>query len=199
MEARSVTHSRNQRRTRPSRRLGLPKGYRNRRRVVAGGVVALLGGGVASAALLIGNTNAPPQVFHAQAPQVEKVEKTVPLPDEAKQVAIRFVRTAVARENLAEGWELSGPALRGGLTKAQWMTGNNPVVPYPISQLEIAPYKVDYSYADSALLELALLPRKDAGVKAQVFFLRLEKIRDAGGEHWVVNNWVPRAAAVTPR
>jgi hypothetical protein len=182
-----------------TRRIGLPQGYRNRRRLALGGILALLGGGIAAAVLLIGNTNAPPQVFHDEPAQVTPVQKKVPLSDEAKHVAMRFVQTAVARKNLAEGWLLSGPVLRGGLSRKEWLTGNNPVVPYPIDELDVAPYKVDYSYADSALLELALLPKKNAGVRAQVFFLRLEKIRDAGGEHWVVNNWVPRASAVTPR
>ena len=57
---------------------------------------------------------------------------------------------------------LVGPNLRGGLTRAQWVTGNNPVVPYPIEKLDVAPYKVDASYTRSALIEVALLPRRNA-------------------------------------
>ena len=32
-----------------------------------------------------------------------------PFADEARQVAVRFVQTAVARKNLDEAWELVGP------------------------------------------------------------------------------------------
>ena len=91
------------------------------------------------------------------------MQKKAPLPNEARKVAIRFIQTAVARENLEEAWELVGPNLRGGLTRAEWITGDNPVVPYPLDQLDVAPYKVDESFADSALLEVALLPRGRRG------------------------------------
>ena len=114
-------------------------------------------------------------------------------------MAIRFVQTAVARKNLDEAWTLSGPNLRGGLTRAEFLTGNNPVVPYPIDELDVAPYKIDYSYVDQALIEVALLPRKGAHIRGQVFYLRLEKVGKGPSAHWVVNNWVPRASAVVPR
>ena len=122
-----------------------------------------------------------------------------PLPDEARRVAIRFIQTAVARKNLEEAWLLVGPNLRGGLTRKEWITGANPVVPYPIDELEVAPYKVDASYTKSALLEVALLPRKGSGVRAQVFFLELKKVGANATARWIVDNWVPRASPVVPR
>ena len=81
----------------------------------------------------------------------------------------------------------------------EWLTGNNPVVPYPIDKLDVAPYKVDESYETSALIEVALLPREGSGVRAQVFFLGLEKVGTGAKARWVVDNWVPRASAVVPR
>ena len=128
----------------------------------------------------------------------EKLVKA-PLSDEARKVAVRFIQTAVAREHLDEAWSLVGPNLRGGLTRAEWLTGENPVVPYPIDELEVAPYKIDGSYTKSAILEVALVPRKNAGVRAQVFFLELRKVGKAGTSRWVVDNWVPRASTVVPR
>ena len=92
----------------------------------------------------------------------------------------------------------SGPNLRGGLTREEWITGSNPVVPYPIDELEVAPYKVDASYTKSALLEVALLP-KGSGVRAQVFFLELKKVGTNANARWVVDNWVPRASPIVPR
>jgi len=145
------------------------------------------------------NRSAPPEHLSNVPAQHVPTPVKAKLSPEARHVAIRFVQTAVAREHLDEAWELVGPALRGGLTKEAWMTGNNPIVPYPIDKLAVAPYKIDYSYTDSALLEIALLPKKNSGVRGQIFFLELEKVGTGKNAHWVVNNWVPRAAAVIPR
>ena len=72
-------------------------------------------------------------------------------------------------------------------------------MPYPIDKLDVAPYKVDESFETSALLEVALLPRKGAGVRAQIFFLELKRLGTGKDARWVVDNWVPRASAVVPR
>lgn len=163
----------------------------------------LLGVGVLAGAALVfalaPDTDAPRQQFSSVPAQVPERQVKAPLPQEARRVAVRFIQTAVARVNLEEAWTLVGPNLRGGLSRKEWLTGNNPVVPYPIDQLEVAPYKVDESYERSALIEVALLPRKGAGVRAQVFFLGLVKVGSGKNARWVVDNWVPRAAAVTPR
>ena len=145
------------------------------------------------------NKNAPPEHFSAAPAQQAEQLVEAPLAQDARQVAVRFIQTAVARENLDEAWTLVGPNLRGGLSKKRWTTGENPVVPYPVGKLDVAPYKVDASYTRSALLEVALLPRKGSGVRAQVFFLELRKLGSGPASRWVVDNWVPRASAVVPR
>ena len=163
----------------------------------------LAGGSVCAAVILLlvlGSDTDPPKERFSDVPAVEtKREIEAPLPHEARRVAVRFIQTAVARENLEEAWTLVGPNLRGGLTRREWLTGNNPVVPFPIDKLEVAPYKVDESYETSALIEVALLPREGSGVRAQVFFLGLKKVGSGSRARWVVDNWVPRASAVVPR
>jgi hypothetical protein len=151
-------------------------------------------------ALALGpDTDAPAQRFETVPAQAPETLVKVPLHADARRVAVRFIQTAVARKNLEEAWMLVGPNLRGGLTRKRWITGANPVVPYPIDELEVAPYKVDESYSTRALLEVALLPRKGAGVRAQVFFLELKKLGTGDDTRWVVDNWVPRGSAVIPR
>ncbi|MFN8224035.1 MAG: hypothetical protein U0R50_12405 [Gaiellales bacterium] len=145
------------------------------------------------------NRDAAPEKFTNEPVQIVKQEAKAPFSPEARQVAMRFVQTAVARQSLEEAWELSGPTVRGGLTRKQWLTGNIPVVPYPLEKLEVAPFKVDASYKSSALIEIALLPRKNAGIRAQIFFMELKKVGKGKSAHWVVDNWVPRGGAVTPR
>lgn len=131
------------------------------------------------------------------------VEKKVPLVPEARRVAGRFILTAVARRNLGESYDLVGPQLKGGLTRAQWLKGEIPVVPYPVNLVHLTPMKVDYSYKDHALLEVALLPKagtkvNGAKLKPQLFYLELQAFGKGQGRHWLVTSWVPRGAPHIP-
>jgi hypothetical protein len=172
---------------------------RLRRRLAWGGIGIAALVGLVLVLVLGPNKNAPVDHFSSTPAQVAEPQVKAPLTQEARRVAIRFIQTAVARENLEEAWSLVGPNLRGGLTRERWITGANPVVPYPIDELDVAPYKVDESFETSALLEVALLPRKGSGVRAQIFFLQLRRIGTGTKARWVVDNWVPRASAVVPR
>ena len=172
---------------------------RTRRRVAIAGVAALVPVAAALLLVLAPNKNPPPERISTVPAQEPEPRVKAPLTDEARRVAMRFIQTAVAREHLEEAWTLVGPNLRGGMTKERWISGANPVVPYPIDKLDVAPYKVDESFETSALLEVALLPRKGAGVRAQIFFLELKRLGTGEDARWVVDNWVPRASAVVPR
>jgi hypothetical protein len=164
-----------------------------------GGLV-LLAGIIAAIVHFAPNRNPAPQVLSKTPPKAPVKEKSVPIEAAARVVAADFVRTAVARTDLAAAWKISGPNIRAGLTRAEWMRGNIPVVPYPIKSLELAPFKIDYSYRDDALLEIALLPKESAKIKPQIFFLELKRIAGPSGtRHWVVDDWVPRSSALVPR
>jgi hypothetical protein len=109
-------------------------GYRKRRRLRWGAIaVAVLGALVGLLALLPNRNPAPEQFSNTPAARVKTPTKA-PLSPEARHVAVRFVQTAVARHDLGEGWLLSGPHIRGGLTRAEFVTGNNGVIPYPVGQ-----------------------------------------------------------------
>jgi len=164
-----------------------------------GGLV-LLTGIIAAIVHFAPNRNPAPQVISKTPPKTPVKEKTVPIEAAEKLVAFQFVKTAVARADLAAAWLISGPNIRAGLTRAEWMKGNIPVVPYPIKSLDLAPFKIDYSYRNHALLEVALLPKASAKIKPQIFYLELKRLAGPGGtRHWVVDDWVPRSAALVPR
>jgi hypothetical protein len=164
-----------------------------------GGLV-LLAGIIAAVVHFAPNRNPAPQVLSKTTPKAPVKEKSVPIEAAAKVVAADFVRTAVARTDLAAAWKISGPNIRGGLTRVEWMKGNIPVVPYPIASLDLAPFKIDYSYRNHALLEVALLPKASAKIKPQLFYLELKRIPGPGGtRHWVVDDWVPRSSTLVPR
>ena len=180
----------------PTRRGPTPR-RRRQLTYVGVGVAAVLG--VAALFIFGPSKSAPPDVISTLPAQVPAPQIPAPISAEAKRIAVQFVETAVARKNLAQAWNLVGPNLRGGLTRKEWLTGNNPVVPYPISVLDVAPFKVDQSFKDSALLEVALIPKQGSGIKSQDFYLGLVKVGHGTSARWVVDNWVPRSSALLPR
>jgi hypothetical protein len=121
---------------------------------------------------------------------------TVKLAPGAQTAAREFIRTAVARQNLRRAYGLAGPQIRQGMTLQEWMTGNIPVVPYPVDLLDFAPMKIDFSYRNEAQIEVALLPKEGAKVRATLFIMSL--VRDKAG-HWLVNSWVPRVSPALPK
>ena len=114
--------------------------------------------------------------------------KTVKLPAEVPPLVRRFVRTAVARTDLATAYALSGPEIRQGMTLKQFLTGNIAVVPYTIRPDTKITIKVDSSYASSAQLEVFLVTPHVNVHSPHTFFADLIK-RDG---RWYVNSWVPR-------
>lgn len=133
------------------------------------------------------NTAVPPK-------DVSKNPKTIKLDPAARQVARKFILTAVARKNLKQAFALAGPQIRQGQSLKSWMTGNIAVVPYPVSELDFAPMKIDYSYPREAMIEVALLPKKGSKAKSQLFAMTLNKIHGK----WVVNSWVPKSTPPVP-
>jgi hypothetical protein len=153
--------------------------------VLAAGVAAVL-------IAFLGNTgSSEPQRFTNQPVQkVPPAPKQVKADPAVKEVAGKFILTAVQRQNLDQAWLLIGPGIRQDLTYKQWLTGNIPVVPF-LKKIRLAPMKVDISEKDYALLEVALLPVKGKG---EIYDIEL--IRRKG--KWLVNSWVPRTHPTIP-
>jgi hypothetical protein len=161
--------------------------------------LVLLGGVVAVLVKVVPNTNGTKDSSKTQNPVVvpDKAPKTVPLSKEAREVAGRFILTAVVRKNLDEAWKISGPEIRQNLSYKQWLTGNIPVVPFT-EKLGVAPMKVDYSFANHALLEVALLPPKGSKSSGDYFWLELKRVSRDGKTQWQVWSWAPRVNPAVP-
>ena len=125
---------------------------------------------------------------------VQPNPKTVKLPLAARLVAGRFILTAVRRRHLDEAWGISGPPIRQTQTYRQWLTGSIAVTPF-LADIRLAPMKVDYSYRNHALLEVALIPHPHSKAKAEYFWIELKRVRG----RWVVWTWVPRDSAAIKR
>ena len=140
------------------------------------------------------NVATPAHLSGAPAKQAPAAPRSVRLDPAAKHALGRFVLTAVARKNLREAYTLSGPAIRQGMSLKQWLTGAIPVVPYQVSSLQYAPFKIDFSRKNHALVEVAMIPHEKTKVKPQIFFADVVRLNGK----WVVNSWVPRGSPLMP-
>ncbi|HET9324784.1 MAG TPA: hypothetical protein VFO03_12975 [Gaiellaceae bacterium] len=138
------------------------------------------------------------ETFSNQAATDVGAEKTVPLPPEARQIAVRFIKTAVVRKNLRQAWAISGPGIKQNLTLQEWMTGEIPVVPYLNAAVEQTPVKVDWSYPNEVSLEVLMEPKAGSSDKPQTFFIGLKKFGTGADAKWLVNYWAPYAPPPIP-
>jgi hypothetical protein len=162
--------------------------------------VVLIAGVIVAMAVFLGNTANPSPEKFSNEPVVDvtKPEKTIKVPTEVRTIAQTFIKTAVARKNLDTAYDIVGPSIKQGMTRAEWNTGNIAVIPFPIDKLDYAPFKVDYAHAGDILMEVALLAKDGSGVKSQIFFINVKKFGEGAKARWLVDNWVPRGSAPVP-
>ena len=113
--------------------------------------------------------------------------KPIEVPARALATARRFIQTAVLRSDVAASWKLATPKERGGLTRAQWSTGDIPVVPYPRKGFSGARFKIVRSRQHDILIQV-LLTSHTLGVPPSVDFLEMVP----SGDRWLVSYWAPR-------
>jgi hypothetical protein len=123
--------------------------------------------------------------------QIPHKDKTVPPDPAAQKVGEEFIRTAVLRKNLEESYGLVAPALRQNFSLKAWESGNIPVVPYPADVTGPSRVKIEYSYKDSVLFLILLLPKKGDKTKPQLFHLGLHAFGAGAHRHWLVDYWAP--------
>jgi hypothetical protein len=159
--------------------------------VLAAGIAAVL-------VVFLRNTgSSETQTFSNEPVQtVAKPGKKLPLEKAQRELAAKFILTAVQRKRLGEAWDLVGPGIRQGMTYKEWLTGVIPVVPF-LDPIRLAPIKVDLSQKNYALIEVVILP-VSKNVKPQIFTMELIKVGKGAKSHWVVNSWAPRSAPTIP-
>lgn len=123
-----------------------------------------------------------------------ETRRSVAFSPDAKKVVAEFLQTAVPRKNLKRSWEITHPELKKGYTLKDWLTGTIPVQFYPTGGVDLATFKIDESYEDEAVIEVALFPKKGTDVKAQIFFVGLKKLKG----DWLVYYFAPRSAIAVP-
>ena len=157
-----------------------------------------VGGLIVFLATRTGSEAEKPVAAAKPAAQETPKQKPATLDASARQVAGKFILTAVARTDLAAAWQLVHPDLRQGLTLAQWKTGEIPIVPYEVDSIEQARFRVEEAYPNQLLIEVALIPKEGSDQRAAVFQLGLKDTAAGAARHWLVDYWMPRWSPPIP-
>jgi hypothetical protein len=101
----------------------------------------------------------------------------------------RFVNDVVRRRDLADGWRLAGPELRGGTTRAAWVAGRAvPVERFPVRGRDFG--KAWYpSWVTSSEIGLVVSLRSGRGKNAEI--IEEQTVLTKRDGRWVVNAMYP--------
>jgi hypothetical protein len=179
-----------------------PPSPRLRRRVLRGGLAAAVVGAAAVAAvamprgepLPVRATPGPaPVPLPATADPEPATRLTPAIRREIDAVLARFIPAAVRRDDPAVAWTLSGPRLRTGWTRDDWLNDRIPVFPYPASPTGFQGWRKIYAFERRVGLDLVIQPSRP-GIGALA--VGVEMVRR--GDRWLVNEWTPVANFTPP-
>lgn len=102
-----------------------------------------------------------------------------------------FVNHAVKRRDIAQSYDVVTPALRGGMTRAQWTKGSIPVYPYPAAGRQFHEWTVQYRTKDEVAIELILAPQARYKRKLGQFLFHVY-LQPRNGR-WFVDSFMPGA------
>jgi hypothetical protein len=149
---------------------------------------------VVSAAVLVAGIAAVLVVFvfhnvsaHTNANVQGKPPKTVPHVKPSKDalaVAREFLGTAVIRKHMHEAYNLVAAPLKAGISRKQWESGNNQVIPYPANNWKTALFHPVSSTPKKLYLAVSLSATKKSGLDAFTFYIELVKQNDG---RWLVD------------
>jgi hypothetical protein len=102
-----------------------------------------------------------------------------------------LVNHAVKRKDVGKSYDVVTPALRGGMTRAQWSRGSIPVYPYPAAGRRFHEWTVQYRTKDEIAIELILSPNARNKKKLGQFLFHVYlQPRDG---RWLVDSFMPGA------
>ena len=127
-----------------------------------------------------------------------KQRQLVEVDPKAREIAGKFILTAVARRNIDQSWAITHPSLRAGFTRSEWAKGEIPIIPYDVRSINEARFRVDAVEDNLVQLDVALLPKAGSGQKAGVFKIGLVAVGKGANRHWLVDYWGPSGGPPVP-
>lgn len=172
----------------------LPASPRRRRRLGWSLLIAIAAGALALTLLLLPKGHGRlPDTFSSQPADVYRDLPTAKLgPADRRQIGTtleRFVRDGLGRRDPAAAYGLATPAMRSGVTRAEWTRGNLPVAPYDARPGDARNWRLEYAYGNEISVELLLQPGPREPMGAIVFHAALKKLDG----RWLVDSVQPAA------
>jgi len=177
--------------------VGLPASHRARVRLLWASLAGAFVLGVAALIVFVpntGHTTSTP-IDTTKAAKRYVVPKTVRATTAEKTAAEHtlsvFVPSAMTRRRLAMSWPLTTRQMRQGTSRADWLAGDLPVVPYPKDAYRTFGLTLKYEYKGILGYDVLVLPTENAaGARAgqQVYSCELHDVRG----RWLVNFCYPR-------
>jgi hypothetical protein len=181
----------------------LPSSPRVRRRLAKVGVAAVLTAGCVGAYAVVTGDGATKAKSYPAAPPASAQAEPADVPAAPQQevrlsrrdkraidrTLDRFITLAVARRNPIAAFDVVGPTLRSGTTRADWLKGDVPVYPFPARDLHFHDWKPNLSYRNDVLFDLLVHPKKGSKQGPISFTIEMKRIKG----HWVVDGFVPVA------
>jgi hypothetical protein len=177
--------------------LRLPTSHRKRMRLLRWSIAIAV---VAGITLLVifdrnsGHSLATPvdESKHAVVITTPKNVKPTKAAQAAAEATLRvFVHSAFVRRNLARSWPLATPHMKVGTSRADWLAGNLPVVPYPAAAFRGYGATLKYSWPGVQGYDVLIVPKqtplgKHAG--EQIYQCELHHVHG----RWLVDFCYPR-------
>jgi hypothetical protein len=134
-----------------------------------------------------------PKITHEETP-------ATPLPKRqraaAQRVLSKFVVSAIYRQHVERSYDLVAPAVRGGLTRREWRTGDIPVPPFPADAVAVAKSKLVYSHRNLARYDVLLYTKPTARLLPLLYSIELTRTPRGG---WLVDYAMPLGGGVSTR
>ncbi len=176
----------------------LPDSPRRRKRVlIAAGVL-----GTALLATVLGlhfSNTATPQKETFQQGRAQVTDDLVPkrlAPADRRailSVVNRFVQEGVAGKDLAAAYDLTTASLHSGVTREQWIRGDNPIYRYPVFKHGV---RIAASYENDVMVQLYVRARSRK-VEPLGVDVELRAVGKGTARRWLVDYFQPREALVT--
>jgi hypothetical protein len=175
--------------------------YRWRRRLIWAGCVVLGLVGLVVAAVVLPNQNGSHYQLHATGTglpqtynqQQTQVKVTAAVRRDIDTTLAGFIRTGITRDDPAAAWQLATPAMRSGVTHAQWNSGTLPVIPFP-ARTGKPGWTTLSSYPGDVTVDLMLHSRPGTNRGSIAFAVELKRMHG----RWLVDSMVPEQSFSPP-
>ncbi len=168
---------------------------RMQRRAFFAGLALLAAGVVALIVALLPNhadTTATP-ISNVPAQTVAK-DPVAPVDPAAIRIGRRFLLTAVVRKNLDWAYDHVHVYMRGRMTRAQWDTGNIPVIPFDAENAATTGFDPVFHLREEVEFLIVLVPKRHSiygGTRPLAFYIALRRAGDKPNGRWLVSYFEP--------